>query len=358
MTKIAFNQEQQLDLTRRLQLMLLEAVMASGTWVQDDIRFQGGTCLSLVHGSSRFSEDLDFVIGTDRGLARVLSAAEVRMGERLRLALPGAQVKFSARDDDIESLDAKNPRTFMMTVSHPDWHRAVKVKVEFWVANPEAVAKYEARTLPARLLTQVVEGVPLRVTLAPVLVRSAETQEILVDKLHALACRSYMKHRDVYDLWWLSQSGQQLDWCAELKRRYDYHAEMYNDSPTLPALGQALAAKADEIAAMAGDATFSQDLKKWLGAKDSLATQASADVIATQVAQQLRELALQLSAERSDDHQALASPSLGGGLMTAPAAPPAKESFLAKWTRVINDANPPGVPLIDPRDKPSRRKPS
>ena len=71
MKKLPFSQRQTLDMTRRMQLLLLDALMASGNWSRDEIRFQGGTCLSLVYGSSRFSEDLDFVLGTERGLNRI-----------------------------------------------------------------------------------------------------------------------------------------------------------------------------------------------------------------------------------------------------------------------------------------------
>lgn len=362
MAKTVFTQEQQLDLTRRLQLMLLDALAATGSW--DTARFQGGTCLSLSYGSSRFSEDLDFVLGTDKGLNRMLTAAEARMGNSLRVVLPGAQVKFAARDDDLEAPEAKNPRTFTMTVSHADWYRAIKVKVEFWVANPKAVAQYQARAVSAKVLTAAVDGVPLRMTLPPVLLPTATTNEILVDKLHAVACRSYLKHRDIFDLWWLAEQGLH-DWASELEHRYPYHAQMYADSPTLAELGPVLDAKAAEVAAMVGKQDFSSDLKKWLGEKSTLATQAAADVMATQVSSRLGAVALQLrTAHRADKETVVAPPTfpptLSGGLSTAGpslVSSQSKDSLHGRRSRATETSAQPGEPLHDDQEKPKKRKP-
>ena len=287
--KLTFTQEQQLDLTRRLQLLVLDSVAASGNWEKDSLRFQGGTCLSFSYGSSRFSEDLDFLLGTDKGLNRLLRGVQDRMSNILRLALPGAQLKIAARDADLEGADSKNPRTFMLTLSHPDWYRVIKVKVKFWLADPEAVRQYEARTITAKLLTQAVEGVPLRMALPPVMMPTATLQEILVDKLHALACRAYTKHRDVFDLWWLKQQGVQ-EWLPELLARYPHHSRMYSDSPSLPQLVAVLREKAAEIQAMVGKPVFSVELKKWLGENAALASPQSADAIALEVAARLERL--------------------------------------------------------------------
>jgi len=41
-----------------LQYKILEAIFESP--LADKLAFMGGTCIHIVHGSSRFSEDLDF----------------------------------------------------------------------------------------------------------------------------------------------------------------------------------------------------------------------------------------------------------------------------------------------------------
>jgi predicted nucleotidyltransferase component of viral defense system len=287
MAKIAFTQAQQLDLTKRLQLLLLDCLAASGDW--DCARFQGGTCLSLSYGSSRFSEDLDFLLGSDKGLNRTLAGVQTRMTNVLRVSLVGAKVQFHARGEDLQAKSAKNPRTFTMTVSHAEWHRTIKIKAEFWIAAPQSVRKYESAIVTAKLLTQPVLGTPLRMSLPLVLLPTATLKEILVDKLHALACRPYMKHRDVFDLWWLAEQGVK-NWREELLTRYPYHANLYADSPTLPQLLAVLRSKMGAIAMMVGKPDFSNDLKKWLGADASLAAPKLADAIAKQVADNLAAL--------------------------------------------------------------------
>jgi hypothetical protein len=284
MHKKTFSQSDLLDSTKRLQLLLLDSMMASGNWTREDIRFQGGTCLSLVYGSARFSEDLDFLLGTDRGLNRMLAGASARMNDTLRVALPGATARFSLRDESgLEGPQARNPRTFTMTVAQADWHKAVRIKVEFWLCDPEAVSQYGAGIRTARVLEAAREGAPLRVTLPPVLVNAADLDQILVDKLHALVGRKYLKHRDVFDLWWLRTQGLE-GWSEALVKHYANHARMYAGAPPAEELGSRLALKAADIADLMGRRTFPEDLKRWLGAESSIARQASADALAEAVA--------------------------------------------------------------------------
>jgi predicted nucleotidyltransferase component of viral defense system len=287
MPKLVFTQAQQLDLTQRLQLLLIESLAAQGSW--GSMKFQGGTSLSLVYGSSRFSEDLDFLVGTDRGLARLVSGAQTRMTNSLRATLPGTKVSYTARDADIEAEDAKNPRSFTMTVANDQWYRSIKVKVEFWVANPEAVAQYQVGVKTARILNQVVEGNPLRLTMSPVMVPAATLQEIVVDKLHALACRQYLKHRDLFDLWWLAQQGVQR-WDHELVSRYPYHAKMYNDSPALADLLVAIERRCHEVQAQVGRPEFKCELQRWLGEDSAFANQDAADAILRDVTDRVQAM--------------------------------------------------------------------
>jgi hypothetical protein len=185
-----------------------------------------------------------------------------------------------------------------MTVSHPDWHRVVKVKAEFWLCDPQAVREYGAGVRTANVLGAAVEGIPLRVTLAPVLVNAADLDEILVDKLHALVGRRYLKHRDVFDLWWLAAQGLK-DWSGCLREHYANHARLYAASPRLEELGPLLRAKASDIAGLTQTPVFSEDLKRWLGAESTTATRYSADAIAAAVSTQVAACAVELDRQRS-----------------------------------------------------------
>jgi hypothetical protein len=165
------------------------------------------------------------------------------------------------------------------------------------LCDPQVVKQYGAGVRTASVLGEVVEGVPLRVTLAPVLVSAADLDEILVDKLHALVGRRYLKHRDVFDLWWLAAQGLN-DWSGLLHKHYANHARMYAASPRLDQLSPLLRNKASEIARLSETQAFSDDLKRWLGADSTTASRISADAIAASVSRQVAGCADRLDQPR------------------------------------------------------------
>lgn len=52
------------EITQSMQVAALEAMMVTRDWQPGELIFHGGTSLHLVHGSPRYSEDLDFMVGT------------------------------------------------------------------------------------------------------------------------------------------------------------------------------------------------------------------------------------------------------------------------------------------------------
>lgn len=64
------------DLRQALHVATLDALMASRRWEPGDLAFQGGTSLHLVHGSPRFSEDLDFLVNSSLKLNSISAAFE------------------------------------------------------------------------------------------------------------------------------------------------------------------------------------------------------------------------------------------------------------------------------------------
>ena len=62
------------DLRQALHVAVLEALVAARRWEPGDLVFQGGTSLHLVHGSPRFSEDLDFLVKQSLDLSFIASA--------------------------------------------------------------------------------------------------------------------------------------------------------------------------------------------------------------------------------------------------------------------------------------------
>lgn len=167
------------------------------------LTFQGGTCLRLIYEGARYSEDLDFVTTADKGkidqIVDSLSKALIRLE-------PLFGGKFVVKQQ-------KGSSTFYRFRIHSqkeDIHGSYFVSVEF--------ACYPAYTLniaPLRMQKEL-PGLPL------ILVRAETLEEILADKLCAIAGRSFCKGRDYFDLWLLKQKGIKLD--AELlgKKLNDY----------------------------------------------------------------------------------------------------------------------------------------
>ena len=254
-------------ITEAAQLSILAGLMSARRWGQDEIKFQGGTSLHLVYGSPRFSEDLDFVLATDKGLERLLQDAATHVQAEFRGAYPGIQVSLKMRGANQDAGDVKNPRVFNLTLASPEWYKSIKIKVEFWMAEADVVRDYQSAIRTAALMPG--RG-PVDVRVSPALVGTAEIREILVDKLHALAARDYLKWRDVFDLWWLNTS-QGLDaqtGAKELCDRFEYHARMYPPPPAMVSviLNLELAVKyiRETLESPEGLDAAVKDMQRWL----------------------------------------------------------------------------------------------
>ena len=185
------------------------------------LTFQGGTCLRLIYGGARYSEDLDFVTTAGDGqIDRIVNALSKGLA-RLESLFGG---KFIVKKQ-------KATPTFIRYRIHNEkanYHDSFFVSLEF--------ARYPAYTLNIAPLRPQKElpGLPLT------LVRAEKLEEILADKLGAVAGRPFCKGRDYFDLWLLKQQGIKLD--ADLLRK---KLKDYATPPGDLARGLALASAAD-----------------------------------------------------------------------------------------------------------------
>lgn len=153
--------------------------------------FQGGTCLRIVHGVDRFSEDLDFslrehqkfdVVPYLNQTAKIMSAygyeLEIAGQEK---AEKSVQTRF-LKDDSIKKIVSfKHLRDFRKKIN-------IKIEVD---TNPPLKADDEAKFLDFP-------------TDYSILCHDLPT--LFSGKIHALLCRPYEKGRDWYDFnWYLSQ---------------------------------------------------------------------------------------------------------------------------------------------------------
>lgn len=177
------------DLRQTLHVATLQALMSSRRWTAGDLVFQGGTSLHLAHGSPRLSEDLDFLVKSSLKLNTIESAVLQRL--QYNLALPeGASVSVKP------AKDGRNPHSFMVVVGGENLIGGVHVKVELWKTEDQALGEVGVTVAPVRILNGANAGLQ---TFVP----TAELSEIYADKVFALAARSYLKPRDVFDLHWL-----------------------------------------------------------------------------------------------------------------------------------------------------------
>jgi len=178
------------------------------------VTFQGGTCLRLVYGGARYSEEVDFVtsLGVEelrplfhkvqRGLPRLDPLLEGEIKVRVQKESPEIvrwQVRYHAADV---------PSTF------------VNVEFGFYPA-------YTVHVAPLRVPASL-PGLPL------VLVRAEEPEEIMTDKVAAIAGRPYVKGRDIFDLWLLQERGVKLDRALVERKLADYAIPPDNLRQNLP----------------------------------------------------------------------------------------------------------------------------
>lgn len=152
--------------------------------------FQGGTCLRILHGLTRFSEDLDFA----------LQAPDP--GFRLEPYLPIIRREMAAYGYDVEFIDRSRVDQAVRTAFIKDDSLGDLLQL-----------RYRPTTGPARMIR-----IKLEVDTKPPAGGTFETRYIdfpfpqatvaydppslFAGKLHAVLCRRYLKGRDWFDFIW------------------------------------------------------------------------------------------------------------------------------------------------------------
>jgi predicted nucleotidyltransferase component of viral defense system len=178
-------QQEQNLLREILQEIALSALARAGFFKQG--AFHGGTCLRILHGVRRFSEDLDFLLKEvradfewsryERGLVDEFGLYGVELEIQDRSSQAAIRALWLKDQSLGKILDLKHPL-------RPGQKITVKLEVD---CNPPAGSTFETGyvnfPVPFSLLAQDLESG-------------------FASKLHALLCREYVKGRDWYDLTW------------------------------------------------------------------------------------------------------------------------------------------------------------
>lgn len=153
--------------------------------------FQGGTCLRILYGLNRFSEDLDFIMlepspqfNWDLMMRRMdeeFRAFGLEVTFQDRSKADNAVKKFFLKDDSLGKL---------LEVKFGQADQKIKIKFEV-DTNPPKGSEYDIRYLDFPF---------------PFAVTTQNLPSLFGGKCHALLCREYVKGRDWYDFnWYVSQ---------------------------------------------------------------------------------------------------------------------------------------------------------
>ncbi|SLM18691.1 conserved hypothetical protein [uncultured spirochete] len=152
--------------------------------------FQGGTCLRVLYGLDRFSEDLDFAL-KERNPAFEWEKYLGAVTEEL--AAYGYRIEIqdrSVRDAMVKKAFIKDDAIGKVLNFQYAGKTGVlgKIRIRLEVdSNPPAGSRYEIRYLDFPFISSVV----------------AQTlPSLFAGKIHALLCRDYLKGRDWYDFLW------------------------------------------------------------------------------------------------------------------------------------------------------------
>lgn len=149
--------------------------------------FQGETCLRILYGLERFSEDLDFVLTEadaqfewsqyTREVREEFDAYGFNLEVQDRKKMNSVRIAFLKADSVGGLLILKDSRT-----NKPK----LRIKLEIDV-NPPKGSNYELKYLDFPL---------------PYSVNAQDLPSLFAGKCHALLCRDYVKGRDWYDFIW------------------------------------------------------------------------------------------------------------------------------------------------------------
>lgn len=187
----------------------------------DNVVFQGGTLLRLGHGGERLSEDLDFVAGADftpSNLSPIKTGIESFFLERFGLAVDVKEPKRALKDAESRGITVHRWR--VSATINPERKELPKQRVKIEIAN-----------VPAH--TREIVSIRTHYDFLPdgyddILIVSETLNEVMADKLISLPANTgYIRYRDIWDLYWLSQRQARVDAMLAKRKIADYQLSEY-----------------------------------------------------------------------------------------------------------------------------------
>lgn len=214
----------------------------------EKLTFQGGTCLRLCYGASRYSEDLDFAGGRDfdfLSISKLKDAIEKSLSRRYEM-----EVVVSDKPEKVDDSGVAVKRWQIKVTTAPERPDIPLQRISIEVASIDAHTR--------RLRPLILNYEQLPVSYADILLATETLEEICADKLKAFLTAPYVRHRDLWDMRWIARRPKfdrdQLPALFEMKLD-DYHQR--------DAI-RAAAGRIDDIPSIVDSSGFSQQMKRFL----------------------------------------------------------------------------------------------
>ena len=200
----------------------------------NDIVFQGGTSLRFFYGNPRFSEDLDFVLKQGENKIDLLQKIS-----KIQTYITNVFPFLEGIKIDTQKNDQYMQRLIFKTISNlPDQKLRIHVELAY-------VPSYHNQP-------RILNYPPLNPA-----IRVEGASEILADKIVALALRSYLKGRDIWDIFFLTVEKQiSVPWDLVFQKSKDYN--------TTPSKLKEKLLIANKKLSKEGASTLSDEMKRFL----------------------------------------------------------------------------------------------
>lgn len=171
-----------------LQFSMLEGLHLCGAFRHID--FVGGTCLRLIHGLARYSEDMDFSAANDGKSRMDLEKIANAMVSHLKTS--GFEVSAGLKEKEgVNTALVKFPGLLHELGLAPTPEQKLLIKMEVDL-RPPACGKAVKTIIREPALAAV---------------SHYDLPSLMAGKLHALLARRYTKGRDWYDFLWYANKG-------------------------------------------------------------------------------------------------------------------------------------------------------
>lgn len=180
------------------QLLFLQELYSNN--FSNNIFFKGGTCIRLIYGGSRFSEDLDFTVsmdekGFDREIERFFKQEEGKY-----------PIRFKQRDTLVG-------KTYLATIEMDSLKQDVYIKLDF--SFREDIIEPSKEIIGDNNYPIIFKE----------FIYCLSINELFAEKIRAFLNR--VKYRDIYDLWILLELGANHK-KTMIQKKLDYYDMSYS----------------------------------------------------------------------------------------------------------------------------------